>query len=365
MGSSESQCCSIYPATKESKSHAPRLADSAKNRFNPESSADGGNKSKLASLSLAEFQAFSDFVKDNYLSSGDAFDKMFKIESKSELGTAAHLLETQRVDRKMFEHRCAVAGYKGRAGLIFDLLKHGDDFITRGGFKFRMSLSPTVVIKTCQGTSYESPVAGKDPAFLSATFCTKETNCDELAKTEEALDKMNRQHSLGSASTAETSSESPRKSNLYPSRKSSTPPLPCKSGKTSIENLGPPPATNSRRKFSKILGPAPASDLSSRKFEEGSDVLGHQPGQSKWEVLRSRTSSTTASDVLGHRPGSVTTVKEDPATGACGDYRQPLYFSTGNGRKARPTPSPLDVACAFKQARGPYDRDLVGASPFW
>jgi len=273
MGASESQCCSIYPAAKKDKipgfaSIDPRVAGSETAKR-----PDGRRTSQLASLSLTELRTFSDFIKEKYLSSGDAFDKMFKTESNYELGTAAHLLETQRVDRNTFEHRCAVAGFTGTAGIVFDLLKDTDDYITKGGFKFQLTLPPATVIKNWQGTSYVSPAAGQDPALPLSAFAPVEIDSDELAKREdnvETFKKMNRQHSLGSASTVETCSESPRKSRRLENKEdveavASTPPLHRKLRKTSVEILKPTP---------------------------------------------------------------------------------------GNGRKARPTPTPLNVACAFEQARG-------------
>jgi len=339
MGASESQCCRIFPANKDSANRG----DGTRNW-----------KGEFASVALVELRKFSDFIKERYLSSGDAFDKMFKIESNDELGTAAHPLETQRVDRKTFEHCCAVAGFTGRAGLVFDVLKDTDDYITRAGLKFRLTLPPTVVIKNWRETTYVSPAAGKDPAFLLPAFDTNETNCDELAKTEdtaETFKKMNRQHSLGSVSTAETCSESPRKLRRFENNEdvealANTPPLPRKARQSSVEILGPPPAPNSPNvgKLSKIDGPPPAPKPSGKSLKVASDVLGQQPCKS----------------------GKVK--EEDPTTGTYTEQAlkaasvQPLYFSRGNGRKARPMPTPLDVACAFKQARGPYDMDLKFAS---
>lgn len=172
----------------------------------------GHNAVKAASGSLVELDSFGAFIRRRYRSPGDAFDEMFKTESNDEFG---RVYKAQRVDREIFEQRCAAAGFNGRAGLIFDLLKGTDDCIRRSSFKLRLTLSPGLVARTWTGNSSVWPGHGKNVNYSVARFANsaKETDTDRLWKatsygklSEKTSSLEDECLSLGSASTTDTSS---------------------------------------------------------------------------------------------------------------------------------------------------------------
>jgi len=152
-------------------------------------------------------------VRECYFSTGDAFDEMFTVQKPMDVGG---MVKTQWVDRDMFERCCAQAGFTKNAGLVFDLLKDGDDFLTRPCFMFRMGISREEYLeyqlpgypplKDSEKPSKLSSDSGKPPKPSGKPETLKKVTCQRQE------DECN---SLSSASTTDTCTpkESPRKSN--------------------------------------------------------------------------------------------------------------------------------------------------------
>lgn len=263
MGSSGSQCCSIVSAGKENvvlqgalPKNSNRLAQMVNSTLDSAEKASGKGRRMAVprdESSLEELRTFSAFLKEYYLSPGDAFDEMFKNLSSDEFGS---MFKTQRVDRHMFQQRCASAGFKGRAGLVFDLLKDTDEYLTRACFKFRL------------GTSNLSPGLGKTDKDTTWKLATDGQSSSESSKTADARDSLKKTDghedeeeckSLGSASTADTSSppkelDTSRKSRRLGDGQDTELAVPHQSPRKSRRTggmLGPPPAGGTPRKSGK------------------------------------------------------------------------------------------------------------------
>jgi hypothetical protein len=249
MGSSESQCCSIASAGKENMK-IQESTDSARKAGRKERRmALKEVASESVSMSIPELRTFSAFVKEHYSSAGDAFDEMFKPEYNRLDNEFGAVFKRQRVDRDVFERSCALAGFTGRAGLVFDLLKDTDDYLTRACFKFRLgtsNLSPGLS-KAPKGTASKSTDSADSVPSIQQT--SKTAVSGEPSKKTDAVRRMD------SVSTTDTSSppkDSPRKSRRSEDGANVSPPQsPRKSRKTGGGVLGPPPASESPRKSSK------------------------------------------------------------------------------------------------------------------
>jgi hypothetical protein len=116
-------------------------------RADSEASSPDLSKSKIKSTSASpvslwskckeavhEFRSFQTFLRKRYSSPGDAFD--FLVEGCKESPTGC-------VSREDFTRLVGgEAGFKGDTGLVFAMLKGGDDCITRDNFKKRLKARP-------------------------------------------------------------------------------------------------------------------------------------------------------------------------------------------------------------------------------
>jgi len=152
-------------------------------------------------------------VRECYFSTGDAFDEMFTVQKPMDVGG---MVKTQWVDRDMFERCCAQAGFTKNAGLVFDLLKDGDDFLTRPCFMFRMGISREEYqipgyppLKDSEKPSNLLSGSGKPPKPSGKSETLKKVTCHRQE------DECSTFDNLSSASTTDTCTpkESPRKSN--------------------------------------------------------------------------------------------------------------------------------------------------------